>query len=329
MPVYWEDAATRVLNLLLALVNSERPRSAAWIGDRVDGYGGAPDTVRKQLERDRILLSDLGVRLTETTEVDDGNAVEKLFGVDTAASYLPPVEFTTGQWEAVTAAGHWAMEPGLADAVQAAVTKLAPAGPLAEVDRSAPVVGAVPDSTDLTDDDLRALRRALDRGLRLEFHYWPTRTAEAQVRTLEPWGVAAVDGRLFLTGFDVGKGAQRTFRLSRIADLELLQQWRSQPVPDRPVRALVTEGLQAAATVVTAQVLFRTAGARELRARTTGAPRPHPEGEVLTVGPVDRTWLLRTATAYAPDAVVLEPPDLVAEIIDRLEHAHRILGGQS
>ena len=37
--------------------------------------------------------------------------------------------------------------------------------------------------------------------------------------------------------------------------------------------------------------------------------------------------LARTAAAYAPDAVVLDPPDLVADIIARLERAHDLLGG--
>jgi proteasome accessory factor C len=53
----------------------------------------------------------------------------------------------------------------------------------------------------------------------------------------------------------------------------------------------------------------------------------HGEGELLTVGPVDRTWLARTAAAYAPDAVVLDPPDLVDDIVARLERAHDLLGG--
>lgn len=329
--VYWEDGATRILNLLVTLLDSPRPRSTAWIGARVDGYGGSTDTVRKQLERDREILTDLGIVLVESTGADEEGQPEKLYTVDARASFLPGVRFTPGQWAAVAAAGRWAMEPDLAAAVQAAVTKLTPAGP-ASPTGGVPVVGPVPDSTDLTDADIRTLNRAVDRGLRLRFHYWPRLTAEPRERTLEPWGVAAVDGRLFLTGFDVDRGAQRTFRLSRIADLEPVAGYRSVPVPDRPVRTLVTEGLESASTLVTAEVLFRTGGAQELRARVSGAPRPHPEGEegeVYTLGPVDRTWLVRTATAYAPDVVVLSPADVVDDIVARLHHAHEILGGQS
>ncbi|MGP5613249.1 helix-turn-helix transcriptional regulator [Corynebacterium variabile] len=325
--VYWEDAASRILNLLITLSDEPKFRSTAWIGAKVDGYSGAPDTVRKQLERDRALLADLGVRLEEKSTPDDDGQTEKLYRLDTASSYLPTVQFTPGQWDAVAAAGRWAMEDNLAEAVQAAVVKLTPASPLDAGHGVAPVVGAVPDSTDLTDTDVRRLRHALDHRLRLRFHYWPRLTADAQERTLEPWGVAAVDGRLFLTGLDVDRGAQRTFRLSRIAELEIVEEFCAWPVPDRPVRALVTEGLEAASTLVTARVLFRTEGALELRAHAHGEASSHDEGEVLTVGPVDRTWLARTAAAYAPDAVVLDPPDLVADIVARLERAHDLLGG--
>ncbi len=319
--VYWEDGVSRILNLLITLADQRRARSTAWIGARVGGYSGGADTVRKQLERDRAVLRDLGVRLEESTALDDEGQTEKLYLLDTASSFLPPLQFTPGQWEAVAAAGRWAMEEELAEAVQAAVVKLTPASPLDAGCGVAPVVGAVPDSTDLTDTDVRRLRRALDR-----FYYWPRLTAEGQDRILEPWGVAAVDGRLFLTGFDVDRGAQRTFRLSRIAQLEVLKEFCTTPVPDRPVRTLVTEGLEAASTLVTAKVLFRTEGALELRARAHGEPGAHEEGEVLTLGPVDRTWLARTAAAYAPDAVVLDPPDLVADVVARLERAHDLLG---
>lgn len=317
--VYWEDGVSRLLNLLITLADSPRPRSTSWITGKVDGYGGSPDTVRKQFERDRSVITELGVRLIETTAVDDDGHTEKYFAIDEAASFRTPADFTAGQWNAVTAAGSWAMEPDLARVAQAAVTKLVPDSPVTTTDSAVPVIGAVPDATDLTDSDVRMINQALDHGLQLQFNYWPRLTAEPQRRTLEPWGVAAVDGRLFLTGFDLDREDQRTFLLSRIADLELPGLPCTRKVPSRPVRELVASGLEATATLVTAEILFRTDGALELRDKATGPVRPHPEGEIRTVGPVDRDWLVRTASAWAPDAVVLGPPDLVAEIISRLD----------
>jgi len=324
VPVYWEEGASRILNLLVTLLDSRTPRSTGWIREKVGGYEGTADTVRKQLERDRLILRQLGVQVTVESATDDEGLTEKRYSVDRETSFLPEFRFTPGQWAAVSAAGRWAMEPELAALVRAAVTKLTPAGPVS-VGGPAPVVGALPDTTDLTDDDIRTLTRSLDQGHLLRFNYWPSPTAEPRERTLEPWGVAAVDGRLFLTGHDVDRGAQRTFRLSRIADLEPVPATRSVPVPDRPVRELVIEGLEAASSLVTATVLFCNGRAQELRARAVGDPVLHREGEVLTVGPVDRLWLVRTAAAYAPDAVVLGPDDIVGEIVTLLRHARDIL----
>ena len=43
--------------------------------------------------------------------------------------------------------------------------------------------------------------------------------------------------------------------------------------------------------------------------------------EVARVLKVDRDWLIRTAAAYAPQAVVTSPPDIVAAIVAVLEEA--------
>lgn len=330
--VYWEPRANRLINLLITLADDPRPRSTSWIREHIDGYDGSVDTVRKQIDRDRKILTELGFRIAETTGTADSAQPEKLYSLNRATSYLPAVHFTPGQWDAVTAAGRWATDPSLEDAVRAAVVKLTPAAPARQRHGAAPVVGVIPDTNGLKDADIRILRRSIDRGLQLRFHYWSNLTAEPEIRVLEPWGVAAVDGRLFLTGFDPDRDAQRTFRLARIADLEPLARFRKHPVPDRPLRVLVAEGLAASSLTVTARVLFRTSGALELREWADGPAVPHEEGEILTVGPVDRTWFLRTAAAYAPDAVVLDPPDLVAEVVSRLKRARTITaaaGGES
>lgn len=323
--VHWEDRTTRILNLLITLTDSPKARSTSWIGTHIKGYEGSADTKRKQLERDRALLTDLGVRFTESIRTDDQGQTEKLFAIDTASSFLADIPFTPGQWDAISAAGRWAVEPALAEALHAAIEKLQPSSPRGIPAALVPIVSSVPDSTDLTDQDVQVIHHAVNEGLQLRFNYWPHLTADPQERTVEPWGVAAVDGRLFLTGFDVDRQAQRTFRLARIADVELREQWRQAPVPDIPIRTLVRRGLEAASTLVSAQILFRTNGAQELRQRKTGPAQAHPDGDVFTIGPVDRNWIIRTAAAYAPDAIVLSPPDVVTDVVAHLERAASLL----
>ena len=339
--VHWDDASGRLLNLVIALLNQRMPRSLSWIADHVDGYGDgdSADTVRKRFSRDRQVLEDLGIRIVETEIHDDDNHAETGFRVERSLSFLPEISFTPGEWDAVTAASRWALTDRQARQVRSAFSKLAAAGQRESAGGVSPVVGEVPDTLDLGGEDVEAINRALDRGLALGFRYWPTPLAQPQDRRMDPWALAARDGKLFLTGFDLDREAQRTFRLSRLTDVAVLQQFITHDRPAGSPRSLVARGLAAAATETTARVLFTTDGAHELRALAApGTPdnpdnraEPQltdPRGEVLTLGPVDRDRLVRLAAAYAPDALVLDPPEVVDAVITLLDHAATVYGGE-
>lgn len=317
--VHWDPAASRLLNLVLAL--TDRPRSVGWIRTHVDGYTGDAETVRKRFDRDRALIDDLGLVITETTGTDTDGHPELQYGIDPTSSFLPDLTVTDAQWQALRPAAQWVPNQSLAAPVRHALQKLSTVAPASDTDGGPGFSAPVPDAVDLTDADIEALNIALDRNLSLRFNYWPALTKDPQVRHLDPWGVAAVDGRLYLTGHDNDRDGQRTFRLSRIADLEATATLIRHHAPDRPVAHLVGEGLRASSTTVTARVRFLTDGAQELRAAAT--PAGHGE---YTVGPVDRRWLIRTAASYATDALVVDPPDVVADIITHLEDAVRTFG---
>jgi predicted DNA-binding transcriptional regulator YafY len=52
---------------------------------------------------------------------------------------------------------------------------------------------------------------------------YTARQGQTAQRSVQPHGVVAHHGRLYLTGFDVTRQAMRTFRLDRIADVRVLQ----------------------------------------------------------------------------------------------------------
>lgn len=317
--VHWDAASSRLLNLVFAL--SERPRSLAWLRAHVDGYSGETDAVRKRFDRDRALVDELGLSVVESTGTDADGDPELQYQLDPATSFLPDLELSDSHWQALRPAAQWVPNESLADPVRHALQKLSTVAPASDVEGGPGFSAAVPDAVDITDADIRAINVALDRNLSLRFNYWPALTKDPQVRHLDPWGVAAVDGRLYLTGHDNDRDGQRTFRLSRIADLEATATLIRHHAPDRPVAHLVGEGLRASSTTVTARVRFLTDGAQELRAAAT--PAGHGE---YAVGPVDRRWLIRTAASYATDALVVDPPDVVADIITHLEDAVRTFG---
>ena len=90
---------------------------------------------------------------------------------------------------------------------------------------------------------------------------------------------------------------------------------------------------------VEATLLFRGPGAEELRSICTqradvaeihGARLGDDPGEELWhTGTVNRDWLVSAVAAYAPTVVVMEPPEVVTEVIEVLNHVHRIANPES
>jgi predicted DNA-binding transcriptional regulator YafY len=68
---------------------------------------------------------------------------------------------------------------------------------------------------------------------------YTTRQGQAAQRSVQPHGVVAHRGRLYLTGLDVTRQAMRTFRLDRIVGVRLLQGTFTAPADTDPVQQVV------------------------------------------------------------------------------------------
>lgn len=305
--VKWEDGATRLFNLVIALINSPAPRSTAWILNNVAGYDAEQEgTNRKRFHRDRDTLQTLGVQLIGELDLDG----HEHWRLDRRSSFLPELDLTEEEAEVLAAAARWNQPGELSTAAESAYRKLASAG--IRRDMGSSVIPSVPDHTDLDQDSVEAIFRALDRGLVLSFNYYRSLLEEPVRRSVEPWAYGAVDGKIYLTGFDLDRNQQRTFRLSRIADMEAMARFAQHPVPEGSSDELIRHGLSAAGTFVTARVRFQgNTGAEELRALCD---------EDGCIGPIERSWLVRTAAAYAPEAVITEPQDVVDSVVSLLQH---------
>lgn len=306
--VTWEKGGTRLLNLVIALINETRPRSADWVVSHVSGYDSPTQaSKRKQLQRDRETLAQLGVRIDVLSSRGEG----ELYHLDADGSFLPDLNLTPEQADVLAAAARWTQPGEMSAAAESAYRKLAAAGIRREL--GANVIASVPDLTDLDHDSIDAIFRALDNGLRISFDYYKSLIEPPTRRTIEPWAYGAVDGRIYVTGWDLDREAQRTFRISRISDIDVVAEFIKNPVPDLPSSELIRVGLSLSGTLVKARLRFSDqTGAEELRllSDATGS-----------IGPVDREWLVKTAAAYAPDVIVEEPADVVADVIALLRAA--------
>lgn len=316
--VTWNEATSRLMNLIIALADSHQPRPFEWIRENVHGYQNIADTAsaQRQFDRDRKALAQhAGIHLTEHA-VDSGygssQETNKGWGLDAAETFMPRISFKAEEKEVLATAAQWAHGHEQQAVAKTAFRKLASAGLAAPASPS--VVSNVPDQADLDKDSLQALFRALDRGLRIEFDYYPAPLTEPSHRELEPWAYATIGGRMYVTGFEPDKKAQRTFRLARLGDIRVLPQFITHPAPEgENNHELVRAGLSRAGKVVDATIEFHGPGAWELRAVTEPS-----DGSPSTIHGVDRRWLVRTAAAYATDVVITSPENLVAEVRDIL-----------
>ena len=324
--VTWQQGASRLFNLVIGLLNAPSPRPTAWVVENIEGYSGQLKSRERVFHRDRESLRQLGIQLGhESREGQD------YWLLRPEQVFLPDLDLSEAELQVLATATQWARQPvdsAMAGPTARAQLKLAGAG-LSRVDDAA-VVQPVPDMVELDPRSVDAIFRATQRGLRMTFWYYPAYLVEPEQRTLDPWAVAGIDGRLYVTGFDVDRGAQRTFRLARLSDVRAEAQFVEHPAPTDPATGqpvpageLIRRGLAGHQTKVTASVLFTGERAIELQDMAREL-RDTPDGRVGTVGPVDRDWLVQTAASYAPDAVLLEPQELVVEVLDLLQRAQQL-----
>ena len=317
--------AERLLNLVIALVNSPRYRSAAWIRDKVAGYSDAPndEAFFRTFERDKQELRELGIPVQTPSTGEDGYRIPP---VDFA---LPALSFTPAEAAALALAGRLWETTALATAGSGALRKIRdataqPAGRPGAADTAEQVVPEISAANLLqprvrTGDPAFAPIYAAVRARRaVTFDYRKDPTAPAEPRQLQPWGLVSFRGRWYVVGYDAKRAERRTFRLSRIAG-PVKMMGRSgavRPPADIDLLAEVAASVERPADR-TATVRIREGRAAGLRRVATTA---HESGDTpgwdrVTI-PLGSLWdTARRIAGHGPDVVVEEPIDLVDAVV--------------
>ncbi|HIX78840.1 MAG TPA: WYL domain-containing protein [Candidatus Corynebacterium faecipullorum] len=304
-----DRAIERLTNLTFALHGAAHQggvpdRSAAWIRSHVEGYQSRSDEAfHKQLSRDILTLQRAGVPV-----VHSSGAEGSLYRLDPESYQLPPIDFTPEEAMVLGVAGGIGTPGGLSDFSLSAWTKLAASGASRDLS-GAPVYTAVNDITRLSPELVTGVITAVRAGLRISFDYYATPSAEAVRRHMDPWGLVNHRDRVYLVGWDVDREAPRTFRATRVDNVRRSRAAATHLEPTAPLQELVVEALDRGDTV-DALLEVPQGQAAEL----VDAGRRRKDG-LLELTNVHRDWLVRTAAGYAPDVVVIEPPELRAEII--------------
>ena len=319
--------AERLLNLVIALVNTAGRMTKEQVRTSVAGYQEAPsdDAFERMFERDKDTLRDLGIPILTVTDAGHGDDIG--YRVDLDAYALPPLDLTAGELGVLAMAAQvWQDQAVRADTTRA-LTKLR-------------AVGDAPESTDLVAGLAPRVRAgggafgplvdAVQARQAVRFTYRAATTGEVRERTVEPWKLLARRGGWVLVGRDRDRGASRSFRLSRVEGTV-----RTVGEPGSfvaPSAQELSDALQTWASgperVATLAILPERASAP--RARAVPVPPGEPDWSAdpllaqrdLVHVPFRAEWeLAEELVGYGDAVVVLAPPGLRQSVLHLLRTA--------
>jgi len=326
--------AERLLNLVIALVNTPGRMTKEQVRSSVAGYGDArsDDAFERMFERDKDTLRELGMPVLTVTHAGHGDDVG--YRIDVAHWSLPPIELTAAELGVLALAAQvWQDQSLRADSTRA-LTKLR-------------AVGVAPEAHDLVaglaprvragGDAFAPLVDAVQNRQAVRFTYHAATTGEVRERHVEPWKLLARRGGWVLLARDRDRGASRSFRLSRIrGQVRALGEPGGFAAPSAAEladasRAWVGDGPERTALLA---VTPGRAGAVRARGTVVG-PDAVPPGTCLPVGadvvltgrdlvavPYRLGWeLAEEVVAYGDAVVVLDPPAVRDQVVGMLRVA--------
>lgn len=204
------DKFERMMNLLAALLDAERPISAEQIQQRVAGYASDKEAFRRTFERDKDELRSLGVPIRVGPIPGTFPELEGYI-VDRRTYELPDLDLDADE----VAALHLAMQVvslgGPSSDGGASAAALWRLGGVSEgpAEGEPARLAAIP----VDSRHSQLFRAVLERRV-CRFTYLSGGTSA--LRVVEPWRVGYQRGHWYLTGFDQDREASRQFRLDRM-----------------------------------------------------------------------------------------------------------------
>jgi proteasome accessory factor B len=274
-------------------------------------------------ERDKNELRELGIPLQ--TGPADAADDDPGYWVDRDAYALPPLQLTRDEMTAVALAARVWHEPGPASAAARALLKLSADG----ADIRSDELPLIDPRLSGGEAAFEPLTSAVAAGRPVRFGYRTVGSDEAVVRHLQPWGVVSSRGRWYVVGFDLDRGAERVFRLSRIStdvtgegpagsfqaptdvDLRERVEWFAARGPEMEAHLTVTPGSGHGLRRRALRIDEGDAGCRD-----------H-----VYVTFTDTQALVGEIASYGPAVLVEEPAELRAAVVERLRGVLAALDG--
>ena len=296
----------RLINLVAALLDADRPRSRAHLQEVVPGYGGEPESARRAFERDKDALRAMGIPLVVEPLDPTVPELGEGYRIPREQYQLPDPGLTSDELAALHLAASTVRLGGAASVE--AIWKL---GGVPQAGGADGVLAELPG-----DEHLVRLFQAVSERRAVAFSY------RGEARSIDPFRLSFSSGHWYLDGYDHDRGGERRFRVDRVEAAPELGPAGSFEPParlgaagrepwemgdDETVEALILVDREQADWAVT------RAGTHSLRER-------RPDGSVVLALPVANRDAFRSfVLGFLDHAEVLAPLELRADIVRWLE----------
>lgn len=314
-----QPRAERLMNLHILLLGAKRfigkdaIREACY-PEHARGPAG-DEAFERAFERDKDALRQIGA-VIEVGSADAFFDDEIGYRIPTEQTSLPEIRFESDEAAVLGLAAQVWQHATLAKATSRALAKLKGQG--VEIDPSR--LEVVAPAITAEEPAFEPLWDAIGKRRQVSFPYQRADETAPTTRRVQPWGLARSSGRWYVVGFDVDRGAERVFRLSRIVGtVRASGKSGAYDVPPGTDVREVARRLSPSYPSVRAEVRVRQGTGVGLRRRaesvTPIADRPGWDA-VVVQGPVHE--LADEVLTYGADVVVVAPQSLRDDVVARL-----------
>jgi proteasome accessory factor B len=311
----------RLINLIIALLETREPMTAQQIRDEVAGYEQeSPDAFRRAFERDKEALRNMGIPV-EVSERHPLGGEPEGYLIPKARYYLPQLDLEPDELAALKIAADAILGSG--DIASAGYMKLSVEGD------GTPVTGPrVMWGADVAAENplLSPLYSAVLDRRTIRFRYRAAGSEEVALRTVDPYSLVNKRG-WYVVGRDHMREEPRSFKLSRIeGPVETLDEGFDPPKGFDAAAHLAGEPWEIGAERAVVVVRFPAAFEWWVEQNLRDAPSSRvPGGGIdveFEVGNLDAliSWLL----GFGSDFEIVDPPHARTLL---LEHLAPFLGG--
>ena len=308
----------RLINLIAALLDTERPMSAQEIRERIAGYDQANfEAFRRAFERDKEALRSMGIPLDTVPGPDGLGEQADAYTIPKDLYYLPHIDLDPDEIAALRLASDAVL--GGADTAAAGFAKLSVDSTPASATRPRVMWGA---DVAVEQPLLGPLYAAILAKTPVKFDHQPS-GGETKRRALEPYGLVHKRGNWYVVGRDIDRDDVRAFRLSRVtSDISVAEGSFDVPEGFDAAGHLAGEPYEVGPGAPTnATVRFAPSLRWWAEQNIPDAPAsPQDDGSLdveIPVGNVDA--LVSWAIGFGPDIEIVAPPEARTALIDHLE----------